>query len=274
MIEILTSDAYRGFSASIQDNPQAETGAQPIFVGRLAWPEQEDVVDAVIKLYGATTCGIANEVIGYVVNALVGVNQPRRGAVLLLPREVLPPFDFDLTPYVDQATGTAVCWVTSFEQNTKPFRYIRKLSSFTDQRLQAFYKSVFCQLLTGVDHATGNNDRHEGNFLYIDDLHYLAIDQGNIGGGQFWHQLWPDNNARNELLQLVQKHLNASQIAVWHTQALTNYQKIYTAWNNISEHLSDLLVGLLTKEQIDTIISYMNERVHGNSYQLACGHLI
>lgn len=275
MITILTSDAYRGFSAPINAIAEhAKPGAQPIFVGRVIWPGSEEPEDVVIKVYEPLTCGVANEVIGYTANALRGISQPKRGGILLLPASLLPPLGVDLTSLLDPESGLAVCWITSLEQHARPFRYVRRLSTFTEKQLQAFYKSRFCLSLTGVDHVTGNNDRHDGNFLYLDDLQYLAIDQGSVGGSVTWHTIWPDETARNELLALVQENLSASQLAVWHSNALIEFYKTETIWNNVSEKLSELLRGLLTQDQIDTITSYMDRRVHGTRFQASCSALI
>lgn len=239
----------------------------------MRWPNDSQNTDAVIKLYEAHTCGTANEAIGYTANALRGINQPRRGAILLLGKEMLPDIGRDPAEFVDPASGLSACWATSYEQNAKPFHYMRRLSTFTDKQSKAFYKSRFCQLLAGVDHITGNNDRHEGNFLYIDDLKYQAIDQGAIGGGAFWHTLWPDNEARNELLLLVQQNLSASQIAAWYASAILEYQNSNSAWTAIAEEITGILTNLLTPEQIATIITYMTARAVGNRFAESCGNL-
>lgn len=274
MIKILGADSYGGFSAWLEEsNPVAKKGAQPIYVGRLRWPNEAESTDAVIKLYETSTCGVANEVIGYVANALCGVSQPSKGAALLLPQDALPSMPSDISPYIDAETGIALCWATSLEQGGKPFKFMRKLSTFSEQQVQAFYKSKFCQTLTGVDHGTGNNDRHEGNFLYIDDFHYKAIDQGAIGGSPFWHTMWPDGMAKNELLTLVHKTLKPSQKAPWHSGALLTYEEIRSSWARISDTLPTTLRGLLEPEQVTTIIEYMARRVADHSFEERCGFL-
>jgi len=274
MIPILGEDSYRGFSAWINEvNPAANEGAQPLFVGRLQWASGATPSDAVIKLYETGTCGVANEMIGFVANHYCGVNQPQKGAALILPADALPPMTIDVSPFVDRDTGLTLCWATSLEQNAKPFRFMRKLSSFSEKQVQAFYKSKFCRTLAGVDHISGNNDRHEGNFLYVDDLNYMALDQGAIGGGGFWHTLWPDDMASNELLRLVQTDLKTSQITSWYAQALTEYHQTREAWERVNAALPSVLHGLLDHGPIATIIDYMRSRSSGTQFEATCGAL-
>jgi hypothetical protein len=281
MIPILTSDSYRGFSAFLTDGSgNANNNAQPVYVGRLVWPrnpdseEAEEAEDALIKLYEADSCGTANEAIGYIANELRGIDQPKKGAILLLPPEALPPFNRNLEPYIDTESGMAVCWATTFQQDAKPFKFVRRIASFSEKQAHAFYQSRFCQALTGVDHVTGNNDRHEGNFLYLDDLKYLAIDQGNIGGGILWHKGFPDALARNELLALVQQNLNASQIAAWHSHAILEYHATEGIWARFVTEISKALTDLLTREQLDTIIDYMSSRLPSTKFAAQCGTLL
>ncbi len=186
---------------------------------------------------------------------------------------MLPSFSIDVSPFIDPHTDLAMCWATSFEGNAKPFRFVRQLSTFDEKQLQAFYGSAFCKKLTGVDHVTGNSDRHEGNFMYIDDLKYLAIDQGSVGGGQFWHSMWPEKNSRNELLLLVHEHLKASQIATWQYEALVQFTHTAEIWAAVSMELTGALPGLLSKDEIATILKYMNERVIDTKFANQCGEL-
>lgn len=275
MIEILGEDSYRGFSASISElGDHARPGIQPIYVGRLIWPGESVPSDVVIKLYEPATCGVANEAIGYMANAVRDVQQPKRSAILILSKDALPSFQYNIEKYIDQATGFAACWVTSLEQNAKPFSYLRRLSTFSEKQATAFYKSKFSQVLAGVDHVTGNNDRHDGNFLYIDDLKYLAIDQGNIGGSPFWHTIWPDDSARNELLLQVQKNLSNSQFAAWQANAILEYEKTRSSWNLVSDEIGQTLRNLLTDEQISTIVTFMSGRADSNQFTESCGNLL
>ncbi|WP_202413621.1 hypothetical protein [Duganella sp. CY15W] len=275
MIPILAPDSYRGFSAPIGGMLDgAEKAAQPIFIGRVLWPDGTDSEDAVIKLYETNSCGVANETIGYIVNALRGVRQPKRGGILLLSKRELPNLERDLSDFIDPNSGLAACWITSFEQNAQPFRYIRKLSSFSRKQSDAFYKSTFCVRLATVDHVTGNNDRHEGNFLYEDDLKYLAIDQGCVGGSRYWHTSWPDQNPRNELALLAQNFLNGSQLAKWRADAIMEYEKAQSSWDSILIQISSLLPGLLGNDEIDTIMDYMRGRAAGPAFAASCERLI
>lgn len=275
MITILASDSYRGFSAHLGDLlAGAKTAAQPIFVGRVIWPDCDQAEDVVIKLYETSSCGVANEAIGYVANALRGVRQPRRGGVLLLSVRELPDLKKDLNSFIDPATGLAACWITSFEASSRPFRYIRRLSSFSKKQSDAFYSSQFCIRLTTVDHVTGNNDRHEGNFLYEDDLKYLAIDQGCVGGSTHWHTSWPDRHARNELSLLAQANLNGSRLAAWRAAAIMEYEKAQSVWSGILAEISSMLPGLLATGDIDLIIEYMRARATGPTFATSCERLI
>jgi hypothetical protein len=275
MITILTPDSYRGFSAQLGNTQvAAEKAAQPIFVGRVLWPGLNEPEEVVIKLYETDSCGVANEVIGYVANALRGVRQPKRGGILLLSERELPDLHRTLDNFVDKNTGLAACWITSFEQNAQPFRYIRRLSSFSRKQTDAFYKSPFCVKLVTVDHVTGNNDRHEGNFLYEDDLKYLAIDQGCVGGGKYWHKSWPDASARNELALLAQKFLHGSQLAKWQADAIMEYEKSQSGWPGILAQISLIMPSLLEKDEIETIVEYMQARTAGTAFAISCGRLI
>lgn len=269
-MHILTVDSYSGFLARLS----ATKGAQAIFVGRVTWPGLAEPEDAIIKLYRKDTCGIANEVIGFEANLARGVSQPRHGAVLLLPKSVLPDLNLKLDEYVDAGTGICACWATSFEQGAEPFKFIRKLSSFSQKQTEAFYKSKFCKLLAGVDYVTGNNDRHEGNFLYKDDLNYLAIDQGCVGGGLAWHSMWPDPNPINELALLAQKNLTASHVANWQTEAIIEYQIAQESWRQILPGIENSLSGIIDKEHIDTIIDYMSDRANSHDFAKSCGRLV
>jgi len=275
MIPILAPDSYRGFSAPLGDIlAGAEKAAQPIFIGRVLWPEETESEDVVIKLYETNSCGVANETIGYIANAMRGVRQPRRGGILLLSRRELPDFARDLTDFIDPSTGLAACWITSFEQNSQPFRYIRKLSSFSRRQSDAFYKSAFCVRLATVDHVTGNNYRHEGNFLYEDDLKYMAIDQGCVGGGRFWHTSWPDPNPRNELSLLAQNFLTGSQLAKRRADAIMEYEIAQSSWGGVLNQISAALPNLLGNDEIDTIIEYMRNRATGPAFAASCERLI
>jgi hypothetical protein len=272
MVPVLANDSYRGLSAEILLD--AENSAQPLFVGRVLWPEETAPEDVVVKLYQTNSCGIANETIGYVVNALRGIRQPRRAAILVLSKHQLPTLNQDLSSYIDPENGLVACWITSFEQNSKPFRYLRKLSSFSKKQCDAFYKSAFCSKLATVDHVTGNNDRHEGNFLYEDDLKYFAIDQGSIGGGIYWHTSWPDANARNELAILAQQFLSGSQLAAWRAAAIMEYEKAQTSWESIFAQILHDLKDLLGAEEVRSIVEYMRRRATGPAFASTCERLI
>lgn len=275
MITILTSDSYRGFSAHLGELlAGASAAAQPIFVGRVVWPDCDEAEDVVVKLYETSSCGVANETIGYMVNALRGVRQPKKCGVLLLSEHELPDLKNDLSDYIDPVTGLAACWITSFEASSRPFRYIRRLSSFSKKQSETFYSSPFCIRLTTVDHVTGNNDRHEGNFLYEDDLKYLAIDQGCVGGGKYWHTSWPEQNIRNELSLLAQGNLNGSRLAAWRAAAIMEYEKAQNDWIGILAEISSILPGLLVSDEIDCIIGYMKERATGPTFATSCERLI
>ena len=275
MITILTADSYRGFSAHLGEVlAGANAAAQPIFVGRVVWPGCDEAEDVVIKLYETSSCGVANEAIGYVANALRGVRQPRKSGVLLLSKQELPDLKKDLSTYIDPYTGFAACWITSFEASSRPFRYIRRLSSFSKKQSETFYSSQFCIRLATIDHVTGNNDRHEGNFLYEDDLKYMAIDQGCVGGGKFWHTSWPERNVRNELSLLAQDNLSASRLTAWRAAAIMEYEKSQNDWNAIFIEISSTLQGLLLTEEIDSIIEYMKERATGPAFASSCERLI
>lgn len=272
MVPVLANDSYRGLSAEILLG--AENSAQPLFIGRVLWPDGSAPEDVVVKLYEASSCGIANEAIGYVVNALLGVRQPRRAAILVLSKHQIPKLNRDLSTYVDPDSGLAVCWITSFEQNSKPFRYLRNLSSFSKKQSDAFYKSTFCLKLAAADHVTGNNDRHEGNFLYEDDLKYFAIDQGCVGGGMYWHTSWPDTNARNELAILAQQFLSGSQLAAWRASAIMEYEKAQGSWEGIFAQVSLALQDLLGADEICSIVEYMRGRASGPAFASSCERLI
>jgi hypothetical protein len=275
MITVLNFEAYQGFLAYLGDSQHgAKTRAQPAYIGRVLWPGQMEPEEVVIKLYETHSCGIANEAIGYMVNTLCGVPQPRRGGVLLLPQTRLPDLPGKLADFIDPPSGIAACWITTFEQNTHPIRYMRKLASFSQRQSEAFYMSAFCKLLATVDHVTGNNDRHEGNVLYLDDLKYLAIDQGNVGGGIYWNRSWPDQRARNELIALTQQILQGARLAAWISSTIMLYEKSQSGWEAILAQVSTALPGLLEKEEIDTIINYMRGRATGTAFAASCGKLI
>ena len=275
MIPILASDSYRGFSANLGEAlAGAKTAAQPIFIGRVVWPGCHDPEDAVVKLYEPDSCGVANEAIGYVINTLRGVRQPGRGGVLLLSERELPALYANLRDFIDPDTGLAACWITSFEGASRPFRYLRRLSGFSRRQIDAFYGSSFCIRLTTVDHVTGNCDRHEGNFLYEDDLKYLAIDQGCVGGGKYWHTSWPDQNARNELSLLAQANLSGSRLAAWRAAAIMEYEKAQPGWSGIFAEISSVLPGLLSADHIGTILEYMKTRAAGTTFAASCERLI
>lgn len=272
MVPILTSDSYRGVSARLPDF--CPKGAQPVFIGRLLWPGEADVSDSVIKLYESDTCGIANEIIGYVANDLRGIEQPKRAAIILLSATNLAGMGIHLDPFLDKSTGLVACWATSLEQNTKPFKFIRRLSTFSGKQVKAFYKSKFCKSLSSVDHVTGNNDRHEGNFLYIDDLRYMAIDQGCVGGGLRWHATWPDPAARNELVELTHAELDGSDLAAWVADAILEHDKTQEAWSGINQRIKDNLRGVLDRDSIETIVEYMQGRAVGPTFTSSCRRLI
>jgi hypothetical protein len=274
MISILTADSYRGFSSMLESSVPVKSGAQPTFVGRVLWPGTSEPDDAVIKLYESDSCGIANEAIGFAANSMRGVKQPRYGAILLLSQRELPKLNLDLTKYIDAGTGIAACWATSLEQQTKPFRFVRRIPTFTASQISAFYKSQFCRVLTSVDHVTGNNDRHEGNFLYLDDLSYLAIDQGCVGGGAKWHASWPDPRPRNELLALVETTLSPSELSLWKAAAILDHERSQASWVSHFNVLASELTGILDEDQIETIIEYMAERANGTNYAVGCGRLL
>ncbi|NHZ33933.1 hypothetical protein [Massilia rubra] len=109
----MAADSYRGFSAHLgRLLPGAEKAAQPIFIGRVLWPAGSEPEDVVVKLYEASSCGVANETIGYIVNALRGIRQPRRGGILLLSKRQLPDLNTDLADFIDTHSGLAACWIS------------------------------------------------------------------------------------------------------------------------------------------------------------------
>lgn len=272
MIPVLTSDSYRGFSTNLPDLDS--NGAQPAFVGRLIWPGDLEASDAVIKIYAPQTCGIANEVIGYIANDLRGIPQPKRAAIVLLNESNLEGTEIPVDTFIDKDTRLIACWATTLEQNTKPFKYIRRLSTFTEKQSRAFYQSRFCKELSSIDHVTGNNDRHEGNFLYIDDLKYLAIDQGCVGGGLSWHITWPDRSARNQIVELVHSELQGSPLVTWVAEAILEHEKTQSIWSRIKEEIRLNLTDLLDAESTETIVEYMHDRVLGPNFATSCRRLI
>lgn len=275
MIHFLGNDAYRGFTAPF-DTARKATGAGDCasFVGRIAWPGEPIPSAAVIKLYGKETCGTANELIGYFVNALRCVAQPQAAAVLLLTEQQVPPLILNAGEYLDSASGLVACWVTSYEQNATPYSFIRRLPTFTERQRHTFYQSTFCRALASVDCSTGNNDRHEGNYLYVDDLNYLAIDQGCVGGGHYWHRNWPEANPRNEIVQAAKQALTPVQLARWVGRAIIEHENCAQGVGGGLEGVRHLLPGLLSAEAIDTIVKYMQERTLGPHFNQVCGSLI
>jgi hypothetical protein len=271
MITILSADSYRGFSAPV---PTYHAGAQPAFIGRILWPGCEEAEDAFIKLYQTTTCGTANEAIGYAANTLRGVAQPKKGAVLLLSKRELPQLDIDLKDFIDSESGLAICWATLLEQNVKPFQFMRRLSSFSEKQLSTFYRSRFCCLLAAVDHVTGNDDRHEGNFLYRDNLNYLAIDQGRVGGGLNWHTMYPDNTAINQISVLAQRNLSAAHLVKWRADAIMEYESAQPHWDSFFKKIVASLSGLLGRDEISMILAYMADRASGPKFAISCDKLI
>jgi len=273
MTLILTSDSYRGYSAPLTAYSNAAPGAQPAFVGRLIWPGSDHPDDVVLKLYKSGTCGIANEVIGYSANIARGISQPKRSAITLLSMENLEVLGIDLSEYVDAASSLIPCWTTSFEQGAVPFKFIRRSALFSEKKAIAFYKSQFCQSLAAVDHITGNNDRHSGNYLYIDDLNYLAIDQGCVGGGLVWHKGWPDANPRNELRLSAARELTTIDMAEWSAKAIVEHHRTQGKWAEILPALRSNLDGLLDLDAIDIIVEYMEDRASGTNFATSCGSL-
>ncbi|SOY55777.1 hypothetical protein [Cupriavidus taiwanensis] len=275
MISVLQADAYCGFSAWISAHDEGHReGAQPVFVGRILWPGCDEAEDAVIKLYPTDSCGVANEVVGFTANAIRGVPQPAKGAVILLPQAILPAFEIDLSPYVDKGTGLAVCWVATLVQSARPFRFLRRLASFEQNQLAAFFKSKFAHMLAGVDHITGNSDRSDANFLYLDDMKYVAIDQGSVGGGPYWHSSWPDDRATNQLHLMAEREMTASQLPAWYTSVLREGLATQELWHSVSDELRQNLVGLLDSDQIETIVEYMSARSSNGTLAQACGRLL
>lgn len=272
MISVLTSDSFRGFSTNLSELGLG--GAQPVFIGRVLWPGEDQVSDFVIKLYESETCGIANEAIGYISNHLRGVEQPKRAAIILLSPAQLPGVDMSIDLFIDREIGLIPCWATSFEQNTKPFKFVRRLSTFSTKQAKAFYKSKFCKKLSSVDHVTGNNDRHEGNFLYIDDLKYLAIDQGCVGGGLRWHASWPDPSPKNQLIELAHNELQGSDLTAWVAEAILEHSTTQEKWPGINNQIKKSLIGLLDAEAADTIVEYMYDRAEGTTFTTGCNRLI
>ncbi|XYJ10297.1 hypothetical protein ACSUZJ_23470 [Telluria sp. B2] len=272
MIPVLTADSYRGFSVSLP--PSELNGAQPVFVGRLVWPGNSDSSDAVIKLYESNTCGVANEVIGFIANQARGVEQPSQAAIVLLSETNLAGIGVKLKPFVDKSTGLIACWATSLEQSAVPFKYVRQLSTFTAKQTKVFLQSKFCKILSSVDHVTGNNDRHEGNFLYVDDLKYLAIDQGCVGGGIHWHTTWPLASPRNELVELANRELPGSMIAAWASESIFEHNKTQGVWGSIEVLIRANLEGLLDHETAEIILNYMSGRAVANTFATSCGRLI
>ncbi|NHZ33932.1 hypothetical protein [Massilia rubra] len=110
--------------------------------------------------------------------------------------------------------------------------------------------------------------------MYEDDLKYLAIDQGCVGGGKYWHTSWPDPHPRNELAILAQSFLNGSQLAAWRAAALMEYGNAQSSWDAILAHVSAMLPGLLDADDIDTIVEYMRGRATGPAFATSCERLI
>ncbi len=271
MIPILSTDSFRGPSTTLLNFGKS---AQPVFIGRVLWPGDSIPTDAIVKPYETGTCGVANESIGYIANTVLGIAQPKRAAVLLLSESALSGLGYPTKDFVDIESGLCLCWVTTYEQETKPFKFIRRASTFSQRQLKAFYKSRFCRQLASIDHATGNNDRHEGNFLYIDDLHYLAIDQGCVGGGPLWHRFSPESNPRNEVLALAQSECNASEWATWVSETLVEHQKTQQAWALIRSNIERFVADLLDPADLETIVEYIDGRISGPKLAESLGRLL
>ena len=102
----------------------------------------------------------------------------------------------------------------------------------------------------------------------------MAIDQGCVGGGKYWHKSWPDANARNELALLAQKFLHGSQLAKWQADAIMEYEKSQPSWSGILAQISSIIPSLLEKDEIETIVEYMQGRTAGTAFAISCGRLI
>lgn len=272
MIPILSTDAFRGPSTLLLD--MGGKTAQPVFIGRVIWPGDSVPTDAVVKPYEAGTCGVANEAIGYIANSLLGIAQPERAAILLLTEDSIAGLGFPTEKFIDRDSGLCLSWVTTHEQGTKPFRYIRRTSTFSEKQLKAFYRSRFCRQLASVDHVTGNNDRNEGNFLYFDELHYLAIDQGCVGGGIYWHILSPDSNPKNEIRALAQSECSSSEWAIWVSETLTEHQRTQQTWAMVDSKIGEIVTDLLDADDLQTIVEYMDRRVSGSRLAESLGRLL
>lgn len=274
MIEILSSDSYHGFAAELATGvPSNRVPDQIAFIGRVKWDAGSPVQAAVVKVYRHETCGVANELIGYVMNHYRGVAQPRKAAVMLLRPDQLPPMFADSTPFVNPDAAVAVCWLTSFEANARPFSTVRRPSSFSTRESTAFYCSEFCRALASVDTVTGNNDRHDGNFLYVDDLHYLAIDQGCVGGGPRWHLAWPDFNPSNEIVRAIEGELTDARRNQWYSHAILEHEQSAPQFLEGIEALKQLLPGLIGDDEIVVISEYMQKRVPAEVFSKICQRL-
>ena len=271
---VLSQDSYRGFSAPFSTPDGIRAGAQPSFVGRVLWPGQDQPSDVFVKLYEHDSCGVANEVVGYTANRIHSVRQPAAAAILILPKNLLPDLGVDLAAYVRPDTGLALCWVVSFEQAAKPFRYLRRLVTFTPHQLKAFIKSEFARKLAIVDSVTGNCDRHDANILVLDDLQYMAIDQGCVGGSKYWTTTWLDQNPANQLLDLVRTELGSTEFSAWRSRAILAAEAMEPKWREGAPEMRNAVAGLLADDDTDAIVDYILGRSLSTHFATSCRVLL
>jgi hypothetical protein len=274
VMTVLSQESYRGFSAPFSTPDRIRAGAQPSFVGRVLWPGQDQPSEVFVKLYEHDSCGVANEVVGYVANRIHAIRQPAAAAILILPRNLLPDLGVELAAYVQPDTDLALCWAASFERAAKPFRYLRRLGTFTANQLKAFIKSDFARKLAIVDSVTGNCDRHDANILVLDDLQYMAIDQGCVGGGKYWTTTWLDQNPANQLLDLVRTELGSTEFSSWRSRAILTAEAMGPKWNEGVAELRDAVAGLLSDDDTDAIVNYVLGRSWPTHFATSCRMLL
>jgi hypothetical protein len=173
--------------------------------GQIAWTHLAQVrapdntpLRAYIKHYGANAPhGLFNEWFGYAVLSALGVPQPR-AALMQAPL-------FGASPPQAALAFVSCEPLPSFEGTPK------QLYRFVDpaQHAKLVNRLFTCPalpLLVAADQLVANGDRNIGNLVFTGKQAFVAIDHGNILGGQSWvpSDLWFTQNwAVSKLIELL-----------------------------------------------------------------------
>lgn len=178
LVTILSPDKYIASLEHVSDGRMSAT-----HLASVRWTDNV-VGRFYVKVY--PKChpkGLINEIIGYLTAYSAGIPQPKKVALIQIPKEVIDVnFKGDFELFGDVYLGWA-----SEDAGITPNTYLSMNDAISyDKSLEYLKKWKFFPDLLAFDDWVANQDRNTGNMVITGNRDFCIIDHGNVPVSEKW----------------------------------------------------------------------------------------